>query len=107
MCVLRAQVRQSAVAGGVITGTGRTEPAIRAMVVPHAVELERMLARAARTETIAGGVRLTVIARNPADAKIVARIRGLGLAGLITEGARHRPHHLAMAKGEAIAGHAY
>jgi hypothetical protein len=71
MCVLRAQVRQSAVAGGLmmdVTGTGRTEPAIRAMVVPHAVELERMPARAARTETIAGGVRLTVIARNPADA---------------------------------------
>ena len=44
--------------------------------------------------------------------------RGVGLAvtgfssefvptapGLITEGAHHQPHHLAMAKGAALAGH--
>jgi hypothetical protein len=30
-----------------ITGTGRTEQAIRAMVVPHAVELDRMSSFAA------------------------------------------------------------
>jgi hypothetical protein len=52
-------------------------------------------------------VRLTVVARNPDDAKLVARIRGLGFAGLITQGAHHPPHHLAMAKGEALAGHTH
>jgi hypothetical protein len=108
--VLRSAVKQAAVPGGLameITGTGRTEQAIRAMVLPHAVELERMASYAARTESIPGGVRLTVIARNPDDAKVVARIRGLGFAGLTTEGAHHQPHHLAMAKGDALPGHGH
>src|SRR5262245_26158180 len=43
--VLRAQVKQTVVPGGLvmdITGAGRTGQAIRAMVVPHATELDRM-----------------------------------------------------------------
>jgi hypothetical protein len=103
--VLRSAVKQTPVSGGLamdITGNGRTEHAIRAMVVPHAVELDRLPSFAARTETISGGVRLTVIARNPDDMKVVTRIRGLGFAGLLTEGAHHQAHHLAMARGEAI-----
>jgi hypothetical protein len=81
--VLHAQMKQSPVLGGVlmdITGAGRTEQAIRAMVVPHAVELDRMPSYAPRA---------------------VARLRGLGFIGLLIEGAHHGPHHLAMAKGEA------
>ncbi|MBI2014559.1 MAG: hypothetical protein HYS77_03335 [Candidatus Rokubacteria bacterium] len=108
--VLRSVVKQTPVSGGLameVTGTGRTEQAIRAMVVPHAVELDRMPSFAARTETVRGGVRLTVVARKPDDAKLVARLRGLGFAGLITEGAHHQPHHLAMAKGEALNGHTH
>jgi hypothetical protein len=106
--VLRSSVKQTPVAGGLameITGTGRTEQAIRAMVVPHAVELDRMPSFAATTEPIAGGVRLTVIAATPDDPKAVARLRGLGFIGLLIQGAHHGPHHLAMARGEAIAGH--
>jgi hypothetical protein len=106
--VLRSAVRQTPVPGGLameVTGTGRTEQAIRAMVVPHAVELDRMAEWSATTAGLTGGVRLTVVAKRPDDAKLVARIRGLGFAGLITVGAHHQPHHLAMAKGEALAGH--
>jgi hypothetical protein len=106
--VLHSAVTQSPVPGGLamdITGTGRTERAIRAMVVPHATELDHMPAFAAKTETITGGVRLTVVAKQPDDARLVARIRGLGFAGLIVQGAHHQPHHLAMARGEALAGH--
>jgi hypothetical protein len=106
--VLRSAVKQTAVPGGLameVTGAGRTEQAIRAMVVPHAGELDRMPSFRATTASIAGGVRLTVVARAPEDARVVARIRGLGFAGLITEGAHHQRHHLAMAKGEALAGH--
>jgi predicted RNA binding protein YcfA (HicA-like mRNA interferase family) len=102
--VLRAAVKQATVPGGLameITGAGRTEQAIGAMVVPHAVELDRMPDWSARTETIPGGVRLTVVARKPEVAPVVARIRGLGFAGLITEGAHHQAHHLAMARGTA------
>lgn len=106
--VLRSAVKSTPVPGGLameITGTGRTEQAIRAMVVPHAAELDRMPAFGSRTEHIAGGVRLTVVAKNPGDPRVVARIRGLGFAGLLTAGAHHQAHHLAMAKGEARADH--
>ena len=104
--VLRSQVKQSEVPGGLVmnvTGTGRTEQAIRTMLVPHAAELDRMPAFAAKTELIPGGVRLTVTAKAPDDAKAVARLRGLGFIGLLTAGAHHGPHHLAMAKGETFA----
>jgi hypothetical protein len=108
--VLHSEVKQTSVPGGLemdITGTGRTEQAIRVMLVPHATELDRMPAYAARTETIPGGIRLTVTAKNSADARVVARLRGLGFIGLLTEGGHHGPHHLAMAKGEALAGHTH
>jgi len=106
--MLRSAVTPAPVSGGLameVTGAGRTERAIRAMVVPHAAELDRMAEWSARTAPIPGGVRLTVVARRADDAKLVARIRGLGFAGLMTAGAHHQPHHLAMARGEALGGH--
>ena len=106
--VLRAAVQSSPVPGGLameITGTARTEQAVRAMVAPHAAELDRMPEWTARTEPIPGGLRLTVTARTPEDAKTVARIRGLGFAGLLVQGGHHGPHHLAMARGVALPGH--
>ena len=39
------------------------------------------------------------------DAKAVARVRGLGFAGLLTQGAHHQAHHLAMARGEPVGDH--
>jgi hypothetical protein len=106
--VLRSAVMASSVPGGLameITGPARTEQAIRAMVGPHAAELDRMPEWTARTEPMTGGLRLIVTARTPEDAKTVARIRGLGFAGLLVQGGHHGPHHLAMAKGEALPGH--
>jgi hypothetical protein len=106
--VLRSALKQTSVPGGLvmeITGSGRTEQAIRAMVVPHALELDRMADWSAKTEDVPGGVRLTVVARTPDDAKLVARIRGLGFAGLLTQGGHHQAHHLAMARGDARADH--
>jgi hypothetical protein len=106
--MLRAAVSQTPVPGGLamdITGTERTEQAIRAMVPSHAVELDRMREWSARTEPITGGVRLTVVARKLDDLKLVARIRGLGFAGLIVQGAHHQPHHLAIARGQATVSH--
>jgi hypothetical protein len=32
-------------------------------------------------------------------------IRGLGFIGLLTQGAHHQPHHLAMARPEEMADH--
>jgi hypothetical protein len=108
--VLRSSIKPTPVTGGLameITGSGRTEQAIRATAVPHAAELDRMPEWSAKTETIPGGVRLTVLARRPDDTKLVARVRGLGFAGLLTTGAHHQPHHLAMARGEALTGHTH
>jgi hypothetical protein len=108
--VLRSEVKQSPIPGGLameITGSGRTERAIRAIVLPHAAELDRMPELSARAEAIPGGARLTVTARQPEDAKAVARLRGLGFIGLLTLGSHHGPHHLAMAKGESLPGHSH
>jgi len=106
--VLRAEVKTSPVPGGLlmdVIGVGRTESAIRAMLVPHATELDQMPGLAAKTEPIAGGVRLTVTARDAEDGKAVARVRGLGFIGLLTLGAHHQSHHLAMARGQTMPGH--
>jgi hypothetical protein len=105
---LRAEVKSTVVPGGLamdVTGAGRIEQAIRAMVGPHTAELNKMPAWSAQTAEIPGGLRLTVMAKNVDDAKTVARIRGLGFIGLLVQGAHHQPHHLAMAKGEEIEGH--
>jgi len=106
--VLRASVKATHVPGGLsmdVTGAGRTVQSIRAMVIPHAAELDGMPAWSAKAEPIADGARLIVVAREAGDAKTVARIRGLGFAGLLVQGGHHGPHHLAMAKGEMPASH--
>ena len=106
--VLRSLVKATQVPGGLsmdVTGTGRTAQSIRAMLVPHTAELDAMPAWSAKAEPIPDGVRMIVVARDPADAKAVARIRGLGFAGLLVQGGHHGPHHLAMAKGEMPASH--
>jgi hypothetical protein len=107
---LRTEVKTTPVPGGLtmdVTGPGRSEGAIRRMVVPHSVELNTMPQWSAATQEIPGGLRLTVSAKNPDDAKTVARIRGLGFIGLLTQGAHHQPHHLAMARGEDLPGHGH
>ena len=107
---LRSEVKAVTVPGGLamdVTGSGRVEEAIRGMVVPHAKELDQMKEWSARTERIPGGLRLTVVARNPDDVRTVARIRGLGFIGLLVQGAHHQPHHLAMARGDAATGHGH
>jgi len=107
---LKSEVKATVVPSGLVmdvTGSGRTEQAIRAMVGPHAKELDQMKEWSARTEVIPGGLRLTVVAKNPDDAKTVARVRGLGFIGLLVQGAHHQPHHLAMAKGEGLQGHGH
>jgi hypothetical protein len=106
--VLRSSIKASQVPGGLsmdITGTGRTAQSIRAMLIPQSAQLDAMPAWSAKAEVIPDGARLIVVARDSADAKTVARIRGLGFAGLLVQGGHHGPHHLAMAKGELPASH--
>ena len=102
---LGARSAQVSVAGGArmdVTGDGRVAASIRAMLHAHAPELERIGLYKATVEDIPRGARLTVTAADPADAKTVAKIRGLGFIGLLTLGAHHAQHHIALSRGETM-----
>ena len=88
-----------------VTGTGRTTDAIRRMTLNHAAMLDMENDYHASAKEIPGGARLTVAAKNNSDASVVTRIRGLGFAGIMTEGDHHASHHLAIARGEAVHDH--
>lgn len=97
---LKAVATERLVDGGIeiaVTGSGRTLDAVRRMVPAHARELDQLPSWRARTEVLQDGVQLTVTSTDPRE---VVRIRGLGFTGLLVSGAHHRPHHLAMARGQ-------
>jgi hypothetical protein len=102
--VMHASVVKKNVPGGLearVTGTGHTVQAIRRMLTNHAAMLDQGTEYGAVSQEIPGGVRLTVTAKNAGDTAQIARIRGLGFAGLLTEGDHHPRHHIAIARGEA------
>ncbi|MDF2772955.1 MAG: hypothetical protein K0S86_2450 [Geminicoccaceae bacterium] len=99
---LYATAKQTDIAGGArmdVTGDGRVAESIRQMLRAHAPELDALRIYRATVEDIPGGVRLTVRAADPNDARTVTKIRALGLAGLLTQGAHHAEHHVMIAKG--------
>jgi len=103
--VMRASAKATNVDGGVsldITGTGNVAAAIKRMGAMHAMALNEEGEYVAKSSEIAGGVRLVVTAKNAGEAKAVARIRGLGFAGMLAEGDHHAAHHLMLAKGEGM-----
>lgn len=105
---LQSTVQPSPVPGGAafeVTGEGRTAAAIRRMLMEHSRMLERESAYTAAAEEIPGGARLTVRAKRPGDAATETKIRGLGFIGMLTVGAHHTRHHLAIARGDAAAHH--
>ena len=102
---LHARAQQSSVPGGAtmdVTGEGKVAESIRAMLHAHATMLAGMGPYRTTVTDIPGGVRFTVTASNPQDAATVARIRGLGFAGLLTLGDHHTAHHLALARGQPM-----
>jgi len=106
--VMRASATAANVDGGVsldITGADRVAAAIRRMAAMHAMALNEDGEYVAKSSEIAGGVRFVVTAKSAGDAKTVARIRGLGFAGLLAEGDHHAMHHLELARGGAMMGH--
>jgi hypothetical protein len=101
---MRATVSSHNVPGGLemdVTGIGRTADAIRRMAINHTRMLDQGSAYHATAVEIANGARLTVTAKQESDARTVALIRGLGFAGIMTEGNHHAAHHLAIARGDA------
>jgi len=105
---LHSLATQRNIEGGIeldVTGTGRTTDAIRRMTLNHAAMLTSDSEYNASAKEIPGGARLTVTAKNARAGDIVARIRGLGFAGIMTEGDHHAAHHLAIARGEMVHRH--
>lgn len=106
---MHAMASSTVIANGAtfdITGTGRTREAIQRMLTAHATMLDQLSDYRASARVTATGARLTVTARTPNDPRIVAKIRGLGMIGLLALGDHHGPHHLALARGTQ-AGHAH
>lgn len=105
---LHARTQQSNVPGGAsmdVTGDGTVTSSIRTMLRAHAGMMDLMGPYRTTVTDIPGGVRFVVTASNPQDQGTVARIRGLGFAGLLTLGDHHAAHHLALARGQAMPHH--
>lgn len=107
---MRASVRAEPVTGGAaftVTGSGRTLEAIRRMTRSRAATGTPDGAIRMSVEDIDGGVRFTALAGDPADARAIARIRGLGFIGVVALGDHHAPHHLGIANGTMAAAHGH
>ena len=101
---MHAMVSQRSIPGGVeltVTGAGRTAGAIKRMAVNHTRMLDQEGKYHATAAERSDGALITVTAKDPGDSRLVAQIRGLGFAGLMTEGDHHAAHHLAIARGDA------
>jgi hypothetical protein len=99
---LHAKVERKPIEGGLrmeITGDGRTVGAIQRMVPAHAAQIDGMQGWTVVAESSRAGIVLTVTAADPVQ---TAKIRGLGFLGIMSLGAHHQRHHLAMAKGELV-----
>jgi len=97
---LRADAAPKQIDGGLeiaVTGNGRTLVAIQRMVPAWARMMNGQHGWTAKADTLPNGKLLTVTATDP---KEIEHIRGLGFIGLLVSGSMHRPHHLAMARGE-------
>jgi hypothetical protein len=70
------------------------------MLTMHSAMLDQSAEYRATATEIPNGVRFVVTAKDPSRVASVARVRGLGFAGLLTEGDHHARHHLAIARGE-------
>jgi hypothetical protein len=101
---MRAAVASRTVPGGFeadVTGDGNTVGAIRRMLGSHTKMLSQGADYRATATEIPGGARLAVLAADVRDSRLVARIQGLGFAGILTEGDHHVRHHLAIARGDS------
>jgi hypothetical protein len=97
---LKADAAPKQIDGGseiAVTGSGRTLAAIQRMIPAWVQRANGHNGWSAKAAELPNGELLTVTATNP---KEVQHIRGLGFIGLLASGSWHRPHNLAMARGE-------
>lgn len=83
-----------------VIGSGHTAGAIKRIAVNHTRMLDQESEYHATATERSDGAVITVMAKDSSDARLVARIRGLGFAGLMVEGEHHAAHHLAIARGD-------
>jgi hypothetical protein len=96
-----------------VTGTGATVGAIQRMATAHGAMLDGQGGSApnaagalrVRSSRIPGGMRVQVTAASPDNPRAVARVRALGFHGFLVLDNHHGAHHLALARGEAMADH--
>lgn len=102
---LRARSRQTVIPAGArmdVTGEGHVVESIRTMLRNHSPMLSDLGPYRVSVDDIPGGARWSVTAVDAADARTVAKIRSLGFSGLLTLGAHHAQHHVALARGQAM-----
>jgi hypothetical protein len=100
---MRAEIVQRAVSGGIeadISGRGRTLASIQRLVVNQSRMLDMSPEFTSVATVTPTGAHVVVTAKRASDARTVSRIRGLGYAGLMTEGDHHTRHHMALARGD-------
>ncbi|MFL5298132.1 MAG: hypothetical protein ACJ798_17280 [Phenylobacterium sp.] len=100
---LRARVTTTPTPGGArfdIKGDGPVVGAIQRMVAGHAAMASGEEGRRIEATLSESGAMMTVTTADPAGE---AQIRALGFFGLLASGAHHQPHHLMLARGEAMA----
>lgn len=98
---LHAKVQTTPVEGGyrfLVSGQGGVRDSIRRMVSAHAATMSGVRSFSYETETTPEGAVMIVRAGKPSDLKMLA---GLGFIGVMTLGAHHQEHHLAIASGHA------
>lgn len=96
------------ISGGVqlqVTGDRAVAASIRRMISRHAKMLEAEGAWRVTTAPIAGGLAWRVVASDSANTAAIARIRGLGFAGLLVYGDHHTRHHMMIARGAGAHAH--
>lgn len=96
LLMLRSTVSREKIPGGMIftvTGADRTVGAIRGMVPSHAPYIEAETGWKVNVQLLDNGAVMRVTGDE-------TQIRALGFYGLMTVGAHHQAHHLALARGE-------
>ena len=99
---LNADIRAESAGNGMrylVTGNGRTRDAIQRMVIGHA----RSMGDAAHwTLTAVQTADGAIVTATPKQSGDLARIRALGLLGMMAEGSHHQTHHWMLANEAAM-----
>ncbi|WP_417674713.1 hypothetical protein [Roseibium sp.] len=81
-----------------VTGTGEVKDSIRRMVKAHAATMNGVAGFTYAAEDSPDGAVMTASVADPAD---LTKLHALGFIGIMTLGAHHQDHHLAIASGQS------